>query len=140
MGAAADGAQNLRFRACVGASDAGSGLGPRVALDRVMSIIQQLMPISVDPPRSLILGSPSLLPGQDPAEQGGEPPWRDTWAFALEPIGDDATQVIARVRAEYAMSVKLALVTSFMSAAHAVMGRTQLRNIKRRAERLAVVG
>jgi hypothetical protein len=96
--------------------------------------------LSVDPPRSLILGSPSLLPGQDPAKQAGEPPWRDTWAFALEPIGDDATQVITRVRAEYTKSVKLALVTSFMSAAHAVMGRAQLRNIKRRAERLAAVG
>jgi hypothetical protein len=37
-------------------------------------------------------------------------------------------------------TVKLALVTSFMSAAHAVMGRAQLRNVKWRAERLATVG
>jgi hypothetical protein len=96
--------------------------------------------LAVDPPRSLVLGSPSLLPGQEPAKRGDEPPWRDTWAFALEPIGEEATQLITRVRADYASSVKLALVTSFMSAAHAVMGRAQLRHIKRRAERLATVG
>jgi hypothetical protein len=93
--------------------------------------------LAVDPPRSLVLGSPSLLPGQDPAKGGEEPPWRDTWTFALEPIGEDATQLITRVRAAYASSVKLAFVTSFMSAAHAVMGRAQLRHIKRRAEKLA---
>ena len=96
--------------------------------------------MAVDPPRSLVLGSPSLLPGQDPAKRSGEPPWRDTWAFALEPIGEHATMLVTRVRAEYAPSFKLALITSFMSAAHAVMGRAQLRNIKRRAERLAATG
>jgi hypothetical protein len=96
--------------------------------------------LSVEAPRALILGSPSLLPGQDPPTPEERAPWRDTWAFSLEPIGDDATLVITRVRAEYAKSVKLAFVTSFMSAAHAVMGRAQLRNIKRRAERPAAAG
>jgi hypothetical protein len=93
--------------------------------------------LAVDPPRSLVLGSPSLLPGLDPAKRGDEPPWRDTWAFALEPIGEHATRLIARVRAEYESSVKLAFVTSFMSVAHAVMERAQLRHIKRRAEHLS---
>jgi hypothetical protein len=93
--------------------------------------------LAIDPPHALILGSPSLLPGQGPAMRSDEPAWRDTWAFTLEPIGEDATLLVTRVRAEYARSIKLALVTSFMAAAHAVMERAQLRNIKRRAERLA---
>lgn len=96
--------------------------------------------LAVDPPRSLILGSPSLLPGQEAEGLGDDPPWRDTWTFALDPIGEDATLLITRVRAEYERGLKLALVTSFMSAAHAVMGRTQLRNVKRRAEGAATVG
>jgi hypothetical protein len=95
--------------------------------------------LAVDPPRSLILGSPSLLSGKARAERGEEPPWRDTWAFVLEPIGRHATLLTTRVRAEYAPGLKLAFVTSFMSAAHAVLGRMQLRNIKRRAEHLAPV-
>jgi hypothetical protein len=93
--------------------------------------------LAIDPPHALILGSPSLLPGQGPAMRSDEPAWRDTWAFTLEPIGEDATLLVTRVRAEYARSIKLALVTSFMAAAHAVVERAQLRNIKRRAERLA---
>lgn len=95
--------------------------------------------LAVDPPRSLILGSPSLLPGQETEDLGDDPPWRDTWTFVLEPIGEGAARLITRVRAEYARGLKLALVTSFMSAAHAVMGRTQLHNVKRRAERAATV-
>jgi hypothetical protein len=95
--------------------------------------------LAVDPPHALILGSPSLLPGSEAEDLGDDPLWRDTWAFALEPIGEDATLLITRVRAEYARGLKLALVTSFMSAAHAVMGRTQLRNVKRRAEQVATV-
>jgi hypothetical protein len=87
--------------------------------------------LAVDPPRSLVIGSPSLAEDA-PAEAW--PPWRDTWAFALEPIGDDACRLITRVRAEYASGVKLALITAFMSGAHALMGRVQLHNIKRRAE------
>jgi hypothetical protein len=92
--------------------------------------------LAVNPPRSLILGSPSLLPGAagGPAGDLREPPWRDSWAFVLEPIGEEATLLVTRVRADYVPGPKLALITSFMSAAHAVMGRVQLRNIKRRAE------
>ena len=93
--------------------------------------------LATDPPRSLILGSPSLLPGEDRAKRSEEPAWRDTWAFALEPIGEDATLLVTRVRADYVPGIKLALVTSFMAGAHALMERAQLRNIKRRAERLA---
>jgi hypothetical protein len=46
----------------------------------------------------------------------------------------DACRLITRVRAEYVPGAKVALMTAFMSGAHAVMGRVQLCNIKRRAE------
>jgi hypothetical protein len=88
--------------------------------------------LAIEPPRALVLGSPSLLSGA-PVE-GTEPAWRDTWAFSLEPIGADACQLVTRVRAVYAPSPRLALTRAFLSCAHAVMGRVQLRNIKRRAE------
>ena len=87
---------------------------------------------AIDAPRSLVVGTPSLLKGSVDVE--GWPPWRDTWAFVLEPIGDDACRLITRVRAQYVPGVKLAFITTFMAGAHALMGRVQLRNIKRRAE------
>ena len=85
--------------------------------------------------RALVLGSPSLLP--HPATK----PWGmlgarydSTWAFALEPIGDDATRLVVRVRASYEPSASMTVAKPALLAVHEIMEHAQLRNIKARAE------
>jgi hypothetical protein len=88
--------------------------------------------LSLDAPRSLVLGDPSLLPGG--RRPKAAPPWKTTWAFVLEPIGGVATRLTVRVRAEYAPSLKMAVVLPVMRLAHEVMERRQLHNLRRRAQ------
>lgn len=90
--------------------------------------------LSLDAPKSLIIGDPSLLPGG--TRPKAAPPWKTTWAFVLEPIGSDATRLTVRVRAEYAPDLKMAIVLPVMSLAHEVMERRQLHNLRCRAEAL----
>jgi hypothetical protein len=94
--------------------------------------------LRIEPERALVIGAPSLLPGgSDPPEA---PPWRTTWAFVLEPIGEEATRLVVRVRADYQPGPMMALVAPFMRALHEVMERQQLRNLRRRAEAAAAPG
>jgi hypothetical protein len=81
--------------------------------------------------RSLVLGDPALLPGG--RKQGG-PPWQTTWAFVLEPVGDTATRLVVRARADFEPRPSLAVAGSMLAVAHEVMERRQLRNLRRRAE------
>jgi hypothetical protein len=87
--------------------------------------------LRIEPERALVIGAPGLLPGGDPPDA---PPWRTTWAFALEPIGADATRLVVRVRADYRPGPKMAVVAPIMGALHEVMERRQLHNLCRRAE------
>lgn len=87
--------------------------------------------LALDPPRALVLGDPSLMPGR-PAPAAGTP--RATWAFSLEPIGDAATHLLVRVRAEFGRSLKAALLSRLVGGLHEVMERKQLRTLKQRAE------
>jgi hypothetical protein len=87
--------------------------------------------LELEPGRSLVLGDPALLPG---GRRDGGPPWRSTWSFALEPIGEDATHLAVRVRADFEPTAKMAAVVPLMSAVHAVMERRQLHNLKARVE------
>jgi protein-S-isoprenylcysteine O-methyltransferase Ste14 len=85
-----------------------------------------------------VLGDRSLLADRSTpnAGDGGIAP-RATWAFALEPIGDDRTHLVARVRVEYEPSLTIALLRPIVRAVHALMERKQLRTLKERAERRA---
>jgi hypothetical protein len=87
--------------------------------------------LRLDPGRALVLGDPSLLPGGRPP---AGPPWRTTWAFALEPLGPDATRLVVRVRADFAPSRGMAVVRRLLGLAHEIMERRQLHNLRRRAE------
>lgn len=89
--------------------------------------------LAVDPGSSLVLGTPSLLPG---AQKGNEP-YRTTWSFVVDPVGDDATRLITRLRADYEPSPTTTLMRAFFYPAHSVMTFEQLRHIKQRAEGLA---
>jgi hypothetical protein len=77
--------------------------------------------LRVEPERTLVLGSTT-------------PDFDGTWAFVLEPIGDDATRLITRYRAAYEPTVKMAFVRPWMRPLHAFMERKQLRTIRQRAE------
>ena len=88
--------------------------------------------VSLDAPRSLVLGTPSLAAGG--VRSGAEPPWKTSWAFILEPIGGDATRLTVRVRAEYAPDLKMALLRPALGIAHEIMERRQLHNLRWRAE------
>lgn len=87
--------------------------------------------LRLEPERLLVLGDPSLLPS---GAYPGRSPSRTSWAFVLEPIGADATHLVVRVRADYEPSARMAVVRPFMRAAHEIMERRQLRNLRRRAE------
>lgn len=85
----------------------------------------------LDPPRALVVGDPSLLI-ESGARGMGAP--RATWSFSLEPIGDTATHLVVRVRAEYEPTAKIAVLRPIVVALHEVMERKQLRTLKQRAE------
>jgi hypothetical protein len=87
--------------------------------------------LAFDPPRALVLGDSSLLPGR-PMPPKGKP--RGTWAFLLEPIGRTGTHLIVRVRIDYEPSWAATLVRPFIAGLHEVMERKQLRTLKQRAE------
>jgi hypothetical protein len=86
--------------------------------------------LAIDPPRSLVLGDPSLLPGRAPTDADGP---RATWAFALEPLGA-ATRLHARVRVAYEPGLATSLLRPLVSLMHEVMERKQLRTLKARVE------
>jgi hypothetical protein len=89
--------------------------------------------LALDKPHALVLGSPLLLTNP-PAFARTDVPYRSTWAFVLEPIGPSATRLIARVRAEFTPSLKMAVMGPWLIGLHQVMQRAQLRNLKRRVE------
>ncbi|MBI4819742.1 MAG: hypothetical protein HY791_25940 [Deltaproteobacteria bacterium] len=91
--------------------------------------------LSMDPPRSLVLGT--LLD----VDQGRQVPfasprpslfWQVTWTFFLEPVGL-STRVYARARAAYSPSESFRAV--LLKPAHRIMQATQLRNLASRVER-----
>ena len=94
--------------------------------------------LRVDPNRVLVLGSPSLLPDATAKNlkwSMASAPYDATWSFVLEPIGDDATRLITRVRAQFEPSISMTIASPAILTAHYVMENAQLHNIKRRVER-----
>jgi len=78
--------------------------------------------VGVDPERSLVL---EPLTGVV------------TWAFALTPVGADATRLVTRVRFRIDKTLKERVVMGAIDPAAFVMTRKMLLGIKRRAESLA---
>jgi hypothetical protein len=93
--------------------------------------------LRAEPPRLLVLGSPSLSSeGRATDESWGMLGGRydSTWAFVLEPIGDTATRLVVRVRGRMQPGARATLARLALRPIDEVMKRTQLRNLKRRAE------
>jgi hypothetical protein len=97
------------------------------------------MVLRVEPQRLLVLGSPDLA--RDASSRANPERWgmfganyAVTWAFVLEPIGDNATRLIVRVRADSKADRRTEIVRPAILAVHRVMQGAQLRNLKRRAE------
>ena len=62
-----------------------------------------------------------------------------TWSFLLEPIGDDATKLITRVRANMEPGLNSWLQGTLITPlVHGIMQRVQLKTLKRYAERDAM--
>lgn len=92
----------------------------------------------IEPPHALVLGadfdrrSGLRLPPGAP----GEDVLRVSWAFVLEPLGQDACRLITRVRGRAESRwTELTYVRLLAPVVHAVMERAQLRGLRRRAER-----
>lgn len=89
----------------------------------------------LDSPHSLVLGG-LFVPGEHEhlGFHGPRPEryWHVTWAFSLQPLPDERTRLIARVRAAH--SPDLRGYARWMQAVHHVMQRAQLRGIESRAE------
>jgi hypothetical protein len=74
--------------------------------------------------RALVLRSPTDAPPEQAA----------SWAFVLEPVDDDTTRLLVRLRLRAPLAMRLVL-----DPAHFIMERKMLYGIKRRAEQLALV-
>lgn len=109
--------------------EVGSLVRPRGGSDWPLAVLE------LDPGRALVLGSPSLGASKLAPACGLEPDFKVTWAFALEPIDDEACWLGARVRADTALGLELALRRGWEVLGHQVLQRTQLQHIKARAER-----
>jgi hypothetical protein len=79
--------------------------------------------LRIEPERALVL-------------QSSAPQFEGTWAFVLEPIGPDKTRLVARYRAAYPSSVRMAFMRPVMGTIHAFMERKQLRTIRHHAEHM----
>jgi hypothetical protein len=94
--------------------------------------------LAVEKNRSIVLGTPSLLSKKGiKTSQKAEldDSFADTWAFVLEPIGERATRLLTRVRADFEPSAKMSIMGKGFEAAHVIMQRSQLKNLKHRAEK-----
>jgi proline iminopeptidase len=85
----------------------------------------------LEPGRALVVGDPTLLPGQKPPATGA---LRGTWAFSLEPMGDRATHLVVGLRLDYPPTPKMKLVIPVLLGVHDFMQRKQLRTLKKRVE------
>ena len=88
---------------------------------------------SIDLQNSLVLSSPPV------GERGEQLPFRDSWAFVLEPIGQDATRLLTRVRADYDPGLRSTILRTYIGPIHYIMQSAQLKNIKSRVERFGSV-
>ena len=83
--------------------------------------------------RALVLGSPRLLPQGAPPGTAWQPS-DVTWAFQLEPVGPEATELTVRARAAYEPTIRNGLLRVAVGTAHEIMEAEQLRNLKKRVE------
>lgn len=75
------------------------------------------------PERALVLG-------------GGAEDFDGTWAFVLEPVGENRTRLVTRYRAQFEPSRRMLIKVPMMAAVHGFMERKQLRTIKHHAEHM----
>lgn len=70
---------------------------------------------------------------------GASPRWAGTWAFELQPLGSNKTQLVTRYRASFPPNNRMSIMLPVLAAVHAFMERKQLRTIKHHAERMHAV-
>jgi hypothetical protein len=83
--------------------------------------------LAVNKEKSFVIGGNGQRLGKD---------FRMSWAFVLDPIGEDATQLVTRVRMQIQPGLNGWLQGKLVAPPlHGIMQRVQLRRIKRIAER-----
>jgi hypothetical protein len=93
--------------------------------------------VAIDPCRSIVtvVGDPDRvvpLASNPPMPDGG------TWVFVVEPLGDERSRLIVRMRARFALPGPVEWVAGrILEPIHFAMERKQLLGIKSRAERAA---
>lgn len=98
-----------------------------------------MMVARLEPERALVLFAPDPRYAESIQQQADEPDFEmeASWAFVLEPLGDECTRLIVRFRmSSTAGPVAAGLVTTALEPAHFIMERKMLYGIKERAERL----
>jgi hypothetical protein len=94
--------------------------------------------VAIDPGRALVtaVGDPAVV---GPQAAAGALPDGATWAFVLEPVGEQQTRLLVRLRTRFPLpAVASWIVERLLEPVHFVMERKQLLGIRDRAEREAV--
>ena len=95
--------------------------------------------LSIEPHRALVLGGLFDIEGEKQVVFNGPKPerfWQVTWAFVLEPLGEEQTKLVVRTRADF-QPASMKWKAAWMAPVHHFMEREQLRNLKARAEHKA---
>ncbi len=93
--------------------------------------------VALEPERFLVVYSarhPFTGLEVDTSAPGAGPYIASSWAFVLQPLGEQTTRLLVRVRASYAPRLVGPLARLFFRPADTVMERTMLEGIKERAE------
>jgi len=107
--------------------------------DRIIPGLQHLAVGDVLPARPVGAGGFKVLrivPERALVLDGSSPEWAGTWAFEVQPLGDNKTRLVTRYRAAYPPSKRMSILLPVLAGVHAFMERKQLRTIKHHAERI----
>lgn len=117
------------------AAEAASAPHPKVG-DRMRGLVGQTddwVVVRAEHARLLVLGSESLL-DEDLSRPPGAFAWCTTWAFVLEPIGDDATRLFVRVRSRWEDKLRFGLLEPLLNRVHDALERRHIDTLCRQAE------
>jgi len=118
--------------------DALDNAGVRSA-DRIIPELQHLAVGDVLPARPVGAGGFKVLrlvPERALVLDGASPEWAGTWAFELQPLGENETLLVTRYRASYPPNTRMSILLPVLATVHAFMERKQLQTIKHHAERM----
>lgn len=97
-----------------------------------------MMVAAIEPERALVLFAPDPHFAEALQQQANEPGFEmeGSWAFVLEPLDEQSTRLIVRLRINHSPSALAStLITTLLEPTHFIMERKMLKGIKDRVER-----